>query len=210
MPGVTTAILIGLKHLENAKSRLAPELSAQGRRVLMRQMLARVAAAALAADLGPVVLVSSDADAPALAAQLGIAHRDDGDLPWNPGLAHALAALDPQPDAVLYLAGDLPRLTAEELHVMAAQATPRSAVIARAHDGGTNALLLTPATALLPNFGEPSSAEVHSTRAEAAGLTALTVDLPGLALDVDTAQDARRAGLLDEEVALGLADQLPR
>ena len=48
------------------------------------------------------------------------------------------------------------------------------------------------------------------SRAAAAGLAGVLVDLPGLALDVDTPEDARRAGLLDEQVALGLSDQLPR
>ena len=36
---MTIAVLIGLKHLDEAKSRLAPELSADQRRALMRAML---------------------------------------------------------------------------------------------------------------------------------------------------------------------------
>ena len=58
----------------------------------MRVMLSRVAAAAREAEIGPVALVSSDPGAPALAAELGIDLLDDGDLPWNEGLLHALAA----------------------------------------------------------------------------------------------------------------------
>jgi 2-phospho-L-lactate guanylyltransferase len=210
MPSMTTAVLIGMKHLDEAKSRLAPQLDGDARRGLMRVMLSRVAAAAREAAIGPVTLVSSDPDAPALAAELGIGFQDDGGLPWNQGLVHALAAIDPAPPAVLYLAGDLPLVTADELRALRDAAPTRGVVAARAHDDGTNALWVAPADALEPNFGEPRSAQLHLRRAAAAGLDAVLVDLPGLALDVDTPADARRAGLLDEEVALGLSDQLAR
>ncbi len=210
MPTMTTAVLIGMKHLDAAKSRLAPELDGDARRALMRVMLSRVAAAAREAEIGQVALVSSDPGAPALASELGIDFLDDGDLPWNEGLLHALAAVEPPPDAVLYLAGDLPLVTAAELRALRDAAPPRGVVAARAHDNGTNALWVAPATVLQPNFGAPQSAQLHLRRAAAAGLDAVLVDLPGLALDVDTPADARRAGLLDEEVALRFSDQLAR
>ena len=72
MPTMTTAVLIGMKHLDAAKSRLAPELDGDARRALMRVMLSRVAAAAREAAIGQVALVSSDPGAPALASELGI------------------------------------------------------------------------------------------------------------------------------------------
>src|SRR4051794_5197994 len=125
MPRMTTAVLIGLKRQQEAKSRLAPELSADERRRLMRTMLERVVAAAREADLGPVIIVSSDAGAAQLAGELGVGHQDEGGLPGNPGLAHGLAALAPQPDAVLSLAGDLPLVTAAELRALADAAPPR-------------------------------------------------------------------------------------
>ncbi len=210
MRAMTTAVLIGLKRLDEAKTRLSPELTADGRRALMRTMLERVVAAACEAEIGPVTLVSSDPGAADLAIDLGIGHQDDGGLAWNSGLVHALVALTSAPDAVLYLAGDLPLVTAAELRALRDAAPPSGVVVARAHDGGTNALWVAPAAALQPNFGEAASAQLHLQRATAAGLPAVLVDLPGLALDVDTPEDARRAGLLDEEVALGLSDQLPR
>ena len=201
MPRMTTAVLIGLKHLDEAKTRLAPELSSEERRALMRRMLTTVVAAATEAQLGTVTLVSSDPGAAGLAAQLGIGHQDDGALAWNLGLVHALGALDPQPGSVLYLAGDLPLVTAAELVALRDAVPARGVAVARAHDGGTNALWVTPAGALEPSFGEPGSAQVHLQRASKAGLEAVLVDLPGLALDVDTPQDARRAGVLDAPVS---------
>ena len=71
----------------------------------------------------------------------------------------------------------------------------RGIAIARAHDGGTNALGLRPAAAIVPSFGVDQSARAHAALAEAAGLEVAVVDLPGLALDVDTPDDAARAQL---------------
>ena len=76
MRAMTTAVLIGLKRLDEAKTRLSPELTADGRRALMRSMLERVVAAACEAEIGPVTLVSSDPGAVDLATDLGIGHQD--------------------------------------------------------------------------------------------------------------------------------------
>ena len=195
MHAVGTQILIPLKHLDSAKQRLHPEIGAEGRRSMMLAMLAHVAAEALAADVGPVALATSEPLAPSLAAELGIGLVDDGRLPWNEGLVHALRMLPAPADAVLYLAGDLPLVTADEVRAMAQAVTGGGAAIGRAHDGGTNALGLRPPDALVPAFGSPQSARVHARLAEQAGLDVVVVDLPGIALDVDTPADAERARL---------------
>ncbi len=195
MHAVGTQILIPLKHLEVAKQRLHPEIGAEGRRSMMLSMLAHVAGEALAADIGPVALATSEPQAPSLAAELGVGLVDDGGLPWNEGLVHALRLLPAIPEAVVYLAGDLPLLTAGEVRAMAEAVTGGGAAIGRAHDGGTNALGLRPADALVPAFGSPQSARVHARLAERAGLDVVVVDLPGIALDVDTPADAERARL---------------
>jgi 2-phospho-L-lactate guanylyltransferase len=64
-----------------------------------------------------------------------------------------------------------------------------TAVIGRAHDGGTNALWVCPATALVPAFGAAGSAAVHAARARDHGLAAVLLDRPGIAHDVDTPAD---------------------
>lgn len=184
-----TDVLIPLKRLDAAKSRLRPALSEAERRRLMATMLDQVVRAALAADVGRVVVASSDADAPALAGALGVQAVSDGGLAWNPGLMHARAALPHAAPAVLYLAGDLPLLEPDDVVAMVVAGAAATAVIGRAHDGGTNALWLAPAAALEPAFGTRGSAGVHAARAVAAGLRPVTLDRPGLAHDVDTAAD---------------------
>jgi 2-phospho-L-lactate/phosphoenolpyruvate guanylyltransferase len=192
---VSTQILIPLKHLDDAKQRLRPALGDDERRRLMLAMVEHVAREALAADAGPVALASSEPRAPALAEAFGIRHVTDGGLPWNEGLTHARDQLPEPLELVVYLAGDLPLVQAKDIRALLVATPPAGVAIARAHDGGTNALAVRPADALTPSFGAAASAAVHAERAAQAGLDAVTVDRPGLALDVDTPDDVIRARL---------------
>jgi 2-phospho-L-lactate guanylyltransferase len=65
---------------------------------------------------------------------------------------------------------------------------PAAVIVPDRHGTGTNALLLTPPNALAPSFG-PGSRERHLSDARLAGTVAEVVDVPSLALDVDTAED---------------------
>jgi 2-phospho-L-lactate/phosphoenolpyruvate guanylyltransferase len=189
-------ILIGLKLLSSAKQRLMPQLSLAERRSMMITMLTTVAAAARASRLGPVALATSEPDAPSLADALQVDVVSDGGLPWNEGLVHALRGIGEIPPAVLYLAGDLPLLQPQDLLALVAAAPARGVAVARARDRGSNALLVRPSHAFTPMFGSPRSSEVHHASAAALGLECRIVDIPGLALDVDTVEDARDAGLI--------------
>jgi 2-phospho-L-lactate guanylyltransferase len=186
---VETDVLIPLKRLDAAKTRLAPALTSDERERLMAAMLARVARAAVRAGTGRVALASSDRAAPGFARQLGVECVSDGGLPWNEGLVHARSLLDRPAAAVLYLAGDLPLLDAADVTALVEAGGEGTAVIGRAHDGGTNALWVCPATAVVPAFGAAGSASVHAARAREHGLAAVVVDRPGIAHDVDTPAD---------------------
>ncbi len=190
---MTTHILIPLKPLAMAKQRLSPVLGPDERRRLMVSMLEHVCRQAVAAGVGPVALATSEPLAGRLTRGLGVDVLTDGGLAWNDGLCHALEAIEPAPAGVIYLAADLPLVTAAEIAELAADAPGRGVVIGRAHDGGTNALGMWPASAFRPVFGAASSAAQHTRLAHAAGLTARMVNLPGLALDVDTPNDVVRA-----------------
>jgi 2-phospho-L-lactate guanylyltransferase len=192
---VSIPILIPLKHLDDAKRRLHPAIGSEQRRALMLSMLTHVSTEAVAAGLGPVALASSEPRAPAIADQLGIGLFSDGGLPWNAGLGYALSLLHPAPAAVLYLAGDLPLVTSAEIAELAAAIPASGVAIGRAHDGGSNALGLRPADAIVPAFGSDQSARAHAGLAQAAGLAVAVVDLPGIALDVDTPADVARVRL---------------
>ncbi len=195
-PGSELRVVIGLKRLADVKRRLSPDLTLEERRALMLRMLHVVVAEACRAGVGAVTLATSEPTAPDIVASLGIEAVSDGGLPWNDGLVHALRHMQPRPEAVLYLAGDLPLLTSEELRDFVAQAPSRGVAIARARDGGTNALLVRPSAAMHPLFGHTRSSVAHAARASQIGLEHRTIDIAGLALDVDTVADARDAGVL--------------
>ena len=62
-------------------------------------------------------------------------------------------------------------------------------MVARAKDGGTNAVAMRPPGVLPTLFGESESCRLHEEAARRAGLRAVVLDLPGLAFDVDTPED---------------------
>jgi 2-phospho-L-lactate guanylyltransferase len=64
----------------------------------------------------------------------------------------------------------------------------RGVILAPSRDGGTNALLRAPVHAIPTAFG-PQSAAAHRSLAERAGVPCRVLDLPSLALDVDSPDD---------------------
>jgi 2-phospho-L-lactate guanylyltransferase len=56
------------------------------------------------------------------------------------------------------------------------------------HGTGTNALLLTPPTVIEPSFG-PDSCDRHARVGRSVGAEVEVVDVPSLAVDVDTPDD---------------------
>jgi len=176
-------VLVPLKRLDDAKSRLSSVLSPDERSSLMLELLHGVLAAVKEAGVGPITVVSAEA-----LAQNGVARFDDRGLAWNDALAAAMRELVREPIATV-VSADLPRVTAEDIQALVAATPDRGMAIARALDGGTNAVSMRPAGAVMTHFGEPQSAAVHAQATAAAGLAARIVDLPGLAFDVDTPAD---------------------
>lgn len=199
---MTIQVLIPLKRLASAKQRLGPSVSPASRRRLMLHMLGCAVEAAREAGIGPVALVTSEPTAPELAAAYQIQLLSDGDLPWNEGLLHALCSIEPAPLAVLYLSADLPLVSAVDITRFVDAAADPGVSVARARDGGTNALLVRPADAITPAFGRQPSAAGHANQAAGRGIPVCIVDIPGLALDVDTINDLRAAQTARKSAAI--------
>ena len=77
-----THVLVPVKRLDGAKSRLAESLDPAERADLVRELLAHVLSVVKEAAVGPVTVVSSE---PLAAA--GVPRFDDRGLPWNEALA---------------------------------------------------------------------------------------------------------------------------
>jgi 2-phospho-L-lactate guanylyltransferase len=169
---VLPTALIPVRIGRTAKRRLAHVLGPDERVRLVRTLFEHVAS------------VTSDAGLRVVALTPGNLDPMDGIEVWQDegsGLNRAVDAAVRRIGApVLVVHADLPLLGTDDIdQVLASHA---DVVIARAHDGGTNGLLLR--RLMTPAFG-PSSASVHARRARSAGLRVHVVDLPGFALDVD-------------------------
>lgn len=207
--------VIPLKSLAMAKRRLAAELDAATRRELVAWMFERVLRACERARcVQDVLVVAGDEEAAAVARAAGGVALVEPHPGLARALAKADVATAGRP-ATLVVAADLPLATAEDIDAVCAAAdrlssswrSPRdrptrtdenrlrwrsgdsqvgpSVIVAATRDGGTAALLRRPPTVIATAYG-PGSADAHVALAAAAGVPVLRLDLPRLALDVDT------------------------
>jgi 2-phospho-L-lactate guanylyltransferase len=176
---VDAHVLVPLK-TRDPKSRLAGAISADERAELMRALLERVVAAVREAGVERVTVVGAE---PVAGHEVWL----DRGLAWNDALEAAAAELV-SASLVAFVSADLPFLRADEVEELLAATPDRGIAIARALDGGTNAVSMRPPGLVRTRFGEPGSAALHA----ALGVPAVVVDLPGLAFDVDTPEDLAR------------------
>ena len=146
-------MLIPLK-TRDPKSRLAGALSADERAELMRTLLERVRRS----RAGGRRRAGDRSQRRADRRPRGLA---DGGLAWNDALAAATADLVHAP-LVAVVSADLPFLRGEEVEELLAATPERGIAIARALDGGTNAVAMRPPGLVPTRFGEPGSAAVHA------------------------------------------------
>ena len=192
-------LVIAVKRLTAAKTRLAPVFSAATREsVVLAMLVDTITAASTVSALHSITVVTPDEVAADASRDLGArvlidptpaGHRD----PLNNPNAAAEAAVRAETPNVGALQGDLPALQTQELAeaIAAARAYPRSFVGDR-HGTGTSALFAF-GIGLDPAFGADSA-----QRHRHSGAIELTGAWPGLRCDIDTPDDllvARRLGV---------------
>lgn len=192
-------LVIAVKRLAAAKTRLAPIFSATTREaVVLAMLIDTITAAAAVPEVQSITVVTPDDVAGDAARQLGARVLPDPtpqghQNPLNNAIAAAEETVRPETSNIVVLQGDLPALQPQELGeaIAAARAHPRSFVGDR-HGTGTSALFAL-GVALDPRFGQ-DSAERHRH----SGAIELTGAWPGLRCDIDTPDDllvARRLGV---------------
>jgi 2-phospho-L-lactate guanylyltransferase len=184
-----------VKPLRGALRRLTPALDAAVRRELQVAMLTDVLTAiAGARRLAGAMVVTSDPEARGMAEAIAAArvvpdHRPPRGM--NAAVVRGLEAVAAAGAAgALVLTADLPLARPDDLDAVVAAAPPGpSATLAPSWDGtGTNAMLLHPPGVLTPRLGVDSLAR-HLGQAGRRGVAVARVDLPNLALDIDTPRD---------------------
>jgi 2-phospho-L-lactate guanylyltransferase len=187
-----TLAVLPIKSFADAKQRLASELSPGPRRMLAEAMFSDVLVALRRArTVDEILVVSADHAAQQIAGGYGAQVLDDRDEGHNPAAEVGIGwALESGFDRALLVPGDCPTLAPDQIDRLCAHpvVAPSVLVVPDRHGTGTNALLLTPPDALAPSFG-PNSRQRHSVNAERAGIGYEIVEVPSLALDVDTFDD---------------------
>lgn len=187
-------LIIAVKRLSNAKTRLAPVFSARTRaNVVLAMLLDTLTAAAGVDSLHSITVVTPDDAAAAAAAEAGAdvlpdptpaGHPD----PLNNAIAAAERVVAESVPNLVVVQGDLPALQPQELAgAIAAARNHRRSFVADRLGRGTAALFAF-GVPLGPRFG-PDSAERHRR----SGAIELTGAWPGLRCDVDTPDDLAAA-----------------
>jgi 2-phospho-L-lactate guanylyltransferase len=186
-----TAVL-PVKRFDAAKQRLAAGIDEERRRELAAAMVADVLdAIGEARSIERLIVVTGDPIAQELAAKAGaevVADPEDAGhiQAAQAGIARAEAE---GAERVALLAGDCPLLDPRELDRLLT-GVPGSyvGIVPDRHGSGTNALLLSPPSAIVPAFGEGSRAR-HVEAARQAGIPFGIEELPSIELDLDTPGD---------------------
>jgi 2-phospho-L-lactate guanylyltransferase len=189
---MATLAILPIKSFDNAKQRLETGLGPGPRRALAEAMFSDVLVAlGRAQSIDDVLVVTSDRGAQLIAGGHGTSVLDDLDRGHSEAAARGIQrALETGVERVLLVPGDCPTLDPGQLDELVARpvTAPSALIVPDRHGTGTNALLLTPPTALAPAFG-PGSRERHVANARLAGTSAEVVEVTSLALDVDTPDD---------------------
>lgn len=199
MTSVTTAI-VPVKRLDSAKRRLAVAVDGVARANLVEAMFFDVLAKLRhCKHIDDVIVVTADDRIRRQARWLGAeVLEQDEDSGHSPAAAAGIrAAAARGADRVALLPVDCPLIDPSELDA-ALGPVPRSVLIVPdRHETGTNALVVSPPTAIEPAFG-PDSCARHIALARRAGVGFAVVRIESLALDLDTPDDfvAMRDALL--------------
>jgi 2-phospho-L-lactate guanylyltransferase len=197
---VDATVILPVKRFGAAKQRLLEALDRPQRAAVVKAMLADVLSALDRAErVERVIVVTGEGRAERLAlrhAQRTTTPLEVMEDPDDRGHSEAatlgiIRALSLGARCSALLPGDCPMLDPAELDAaMARMDDGRVAVVPDRHRTGTNGLLMAPADAIGPAFGE-GSRERHADRAERAGYEVAIEAIPSLALDLDTPDDLR-------------------
>ncbi|UYP17611.1 2-phospho-L-lactate guanylyltransferase [Rhodococcus sp. Z13] len=208
-----TQVLVPVKALGLAKSRLSDVLTARERAELVLAMMRDTVSAAMAAGDVAVTVITGDERVAGAARACGAEVFPDPVAPGSPDpLNSALRAAarrvrESVPDAELVaLQADLPALRPEEFARAREVARGSGSAVVTDHTaGGTTALFHCVPGSMPPLHFGPDSARLHV----AAGAVAVPDAVPGLRLDVDTIADLVAAARLGVgEATAAVSDEL--
>jgi len=199
-----TIAILPIKGFGSAKQRLSALLGSGSRQALAQAMFSDVLASLRhVRRLDAIAVVTAEPAAESVVRRTDVHLLHDREQSGQSaataiGIAHAL---EQGFDRALLVPGDTPLLDPNELDAMLERAEGEAravTIVPDRHQSGTNALLLSPPTAIDPSFG-PGSLERHRAAARKAGVSYRVEAILSLTLDVDTPADlAELAECLEE------------
>jgi 2-phospho-L-lactate guanylyltransferase len=205
--------VVPVKDTQDAKQRLAAVLSGARRQELALAMFEDVLAAlARVPELAGILVVTIDPAAAAIAARHGAQVSGEGARDGHTGaVTSAAQRLATEGLDMLALPGDIPLVEADDIRqIIAAHAgafsgkvetgfpqkmrpnkestAPAFTIVPARDERGSNAVLCSPAGAVPLRFGDDSFFP-HLDAAKARGIAPTVVQLPRIALDIDTPDD---------------------
>ncbi|HEY3818011.1 MAG TPA: 2-phospho-L-lactate guanylyltransferase [Polyangiaceae bacterium] len=200
--------IVPAKSLLQGKSRLRPVLDDGERALFAQRLLEHVLDVLASCGLDGVLVATGGDDVAALASARG-AHvlRDAGAGSLADVVDRALAEVASRGAATaVVLMADLPRIEPADVAALLAALDDHDVALVRDHLGRhTNALALTPPTAIRTCFGREDSFAAHAAAVRAAGLRAAVVESDRIAFDVDVPADHRELTTARPEGGTGTA-----
>jgi 2-phospho-L-lactate/phosphoenolpyruvate guanylyltransferase len=194
-PMKSSAAVIPIKRLDRAKQRLAPVLSEEERTLLFTRMVEDVLTATEACTfVDEIVVVTDDEFVMQLALGFGARIISEPEVPGLiPAVTEAAKALKAGGiDIMLFLPGDVPLVTPEELEVVldgfGQSGEPEFLIVPASDLGGSNCIACSPPDCMEFGFGEDSFRR-HLGMARKLNIVPTVAKLPGLGLDIDTPED---------------------
>jgi 2-phospho-L-lactate guanylyltransferase len=192
-----TVLVIPVKKLAGAKTRLCPILTESQRAQLVLAVVEDLLAAVQEADVGRIRIVATDDPVCDLARARGACViREPLPLGHNHAVLSGLRGVQAD-EAVAVLSGDLPIATTDEIRRFAEPSSSKKPFLRIApdrHREGTNGLYLSSPGLIATSFGD-GSFHRHKMSAVSAGIDYRSISLPGLAHDLDTPEDFRALDL---------------
>lgn len=188
---VNVYVIIPVKRLDNAKSRLSSLLTDGERKQFCLKMLEDVLSAVKSTKCAhETVVVSKDPMVSQVAKNFEVTHLKEKKRGLNKTVSEAVDwCIEREATSVLVLPADIPLVIPTDLDRIFALGEKTSMVISPSRNGkGTNALLFTPPN-VCPTFYGPHSFQRYIKEASKLKISLCRYRSPRIALDIDTVED---------------------
>jgi len=188
---VTIFVIIPVKKLDEAKSRLSPFLTDNERKRFCLKMLEDVLRAVKSAKrVHRTIVVSVDPAVRQSAFRFNASFLIESRPDLNQAVYEAVDwCIQEGAKSTLILPADIPLVAPIDIGKILSLGEKAAMVISSSRNGnGTNALLLTPPNAISPSYG-PHSFQRHIDEASRRGISFHTFKSLRIALDIDTIED---------------------